>query len=188
MHLYRYFVSQSSEFCRHNPLCCFSTSFHFCHFVIHSVRKLLVTPSYYLPFWEMTVVNGSLDSSAVQRWDTGWMIGVRDPAGAGNFSFHHRVQTGSGAHPASYPIGTRGSFPGGKAAGREADHSPASSAEVKEWVELYLPSPNTPLWRGAQHRYNLTFYLLNIFILDTVEQLYEGVSKSFRTAPLEREL
>jgi hypothetical protein len=24
--LYRYLVSQSSEFCRHNPLCCFSTS------------------------------------------------------------------------------------------------------------------------------------------------------------------
>jgi hypothetical protein len=24
--LYRYFVNQSSEFCRHNPLCCFSTS------------------------------------------------------------------------------------------------------------------------------------------------------------------
>jgi hypothetical protein len=42
---------------------------------------------------------------------------VRFPAGAGNFSLHHRVQNGSGAHPASYPIGTRGSFPGGKAAG-----------------------------------------------------------------------
>jgi len=27
------------------------------------------------------------------------------------------VQTGSGAHPASYPVGTSGSFPGGKAAG-----------------------------------------------------------------------
>jgi hypothetical protein len=26
MRLYRYFVSQSSEFCLHNPLCCFSTS------------------------------------------------------------------------------------------------------------------------------------------------------------------
>jgi hypothetical protein len=39
------------------------------------------------------------------------------PAGAGNFSLHHRVQTGSGAHPASYPTGTRGSFPGAKAAG-----------------------------------------------------------------------
>jgi hypothetical protein len=28
--LYRYFVSQSSEFCRHNPLCCFSTSVYCC--------------------------------------------------------------------------------------------------------------------------------------------------------------
>jgi hypothetical protein len=41
----------------------------------------------------------------------------RVPAWAGNFSFHHRVQNGSGAHQASYPMGTRGSFPGGKAAG-----------------------------------------------------------------------
>jgi hypothetical protein len=39
------------------------------------------------------------------------------PAVAGNFSLHHRVQNGSGAHPASYPRGTRGSLPGGKAAG-----------------------------------------------------------------------
>jgi hypothetical protein len=42
---------------------------------------------------------------------------VRFPAEAGYFSLHHRVQNGSGAHPASYPMGTRGSFPGGKAAG-----------------------------------------------------------------------
>jgi hypothetical protein len=28
--VYRYFVSQSSEFCRHNPLCCFWTSVCFC--------------------------------------------------------------------------------------------------------------------------------------------------------------
>jgi hypothetical protein len=34
--------------------------------------------------------------------------------------------------------------------GREADHSPPSNAEVKDWVELYLHSPNTPSWRGAQ--------------------------------------
>jgi hypothetical protein len=39
------------------------------------------------------------------------------PAGAGNSSIHHRVQNGSGAHPASNPMGTRGSFPGGKASG-----------------------------------------------------------------------
>jgi hypothetical protein len=42
---------------------------------------------------------------------------VRFPAGAGNFSLHHRVQNGSEAHPASYPMGTRGYFPEGKAAG-----------------------------------------------------------------------
>jgi hypothetical protein len=41
---------------------------------------------------------------------------VRFPAGAGNVSLHHRVQNGSGAHPA-YLMGTRGSFLGGKAAG-----------------------------------------------------------------------
>jgi hypothetical protein len=34
--------------------------------------------------------------------------------------------------------------------GREADHSPPTSAEVKEWVEPYLHFPNTPSWRGAQ--------------------------------------
>jgi hypothetical protein len=39
------------------------------------------------------------------------------PAGAGNFSLHHRVQNGSGVHPASYPMGTRGSFPGDRAVG-----------------------------------------------------------------------
>jgi hypothetical protein len=33
------------------------------------------------------------------------------------FSVLHNVQTGSGAHPASYPMGTCGSFSGGKAAG-----------------------------------------------------------------------
>jgi hypothetical protein len=42
---------------------------------------------------------------------------VRFPAEAGNFSLHHRVKTGSGTHTASYPMGTRRSFPGGKVAG-----------------------------------------------------------------------
>jgi len=28
--LYRYSVSQSSDFCRHNPLCCFSMSIYCC--------------------------------------------------------------------------------------------------------------------------------------------------------------
>jgi hypothetical protein len=56
-------------------------------------------------------------AQSVWHWATGWTIGVRFLAGAGNFSLHHRVQNGSGAHPASYPVGIRCSFAGGKAAG-----------------------------------------------------------------------
>jgi hypothetical protein len=55
------------------------------------------------------------------------------------------VQTGPGAHPASYTMGT-GSFPGVKRPGRGIDHPPPSSAEVKERVELYLYSTSGPLW------------------------------------------
>jgi hypothetical protein len=46
-----------------------------------------------------------------------WGSRVLFPAGTENFSLHHRVQNGSGAHPASYPMVTRGCFSGGKAAG-----------------------------------------------------------------------
>jgi hypothetical protein len=45
------------------------------------------------------------------------MIGIQFPVGAGNFSLRHRSQTGSGSHPASYPVGTGGAFSRGKAAG-----------------------------------------------------------------------
>jgi hypothetical protein len=48
-----------------------------------------------------------------------------------DFSSNLCVQTGSGAHLASCPMGTVGPFPGGKAwPGRDADHSHLSSAEV----------------------------------------------------------
>jgi hypothetical protein len=41
------------------------------------------------------------------------------------FSSTPCVQTGSGAHPASYSVGSGGPFPGCKAQpGRDADHSP----------------------------------------------------------------
>jgi hypothetical protein len=38
------------------------------------------------------------------------------PTGTENFSLHHRVQNGSGAHLASYPKGTRSCLAGRKAA------------------------------------------------------------------------
>jgi hypothetical protein len=60
------------------------------------------------------------------------VIGVRSPAGAKDISSILCVQTGSGAHPASCPMVPNGPFPGAKARpGRDADHSPPSSAEVE---------------------------------------------------------
>jgi hypothetical protein len=57
--------------------------------------------------------------------------GLDDRAGAEDFSSSLCVQAGSGAHPASCTMGTGGPFPGGTARpGRNADHSPPSSAEV----------------------------------------------------------
>jgi hypothetical protein len=58
-----------------------------------------------------------------------WAIGVRSPAWEKDISSNLYVQTGSGSHPASCTMGTGGPFPGGKARpGRDADHSPPSSA------------------------------------------------------------
>jgi hypothetical protein len=60
----------------------------------------------------------------------GWTI----PAGATNFSLLQNVHTGSGAHVASYPMGTGGSLVRDEVAGAELQHSPSSSAKVKkEW-------------------------------------------------------
>jgi hypothetical protein len=42
---------------------------------------------------------------------------VRFLAGARDFSLLHSIQTSSGDHPASYPVGIRGSFPRDKATG-----------------------------------------------------------------------
>jgi hypothetical protein len=39
----------------------------------------------------------------------------------------------------------------------EADHSPPSSAKVKEGVELYLNSPNMLLWCSAQLKHRDKF-------------------------------
>jgi hypothetical protein len=59
-------------------------------------------------------------------------IGVRSSTGAKDFSSNVCVQTGSEARPASCTMGTGDTFPWVKAPpGRDADHSPPSSAEVK---------------------------------------------------------
>jgi hypothetical protein len=98
----------------------------------------------------------------------------------GNLSLHHRVQTGSGAHPAYYLTDTRGFFPGVKRSGREADHSSPSSANVKNaWS--YISTPPIRL-QGVvcsvktKHVDNFIFTFI-----------YEGVSKSFRTESITKQ-
>jgi hypothetical protein len=59
--------------------------------------------------------------------------------------FSAPVQTGSGAYPASYTMGTK-SFQGVKRPGRGVDHPPPTGAQVKERIELYLYSPSGPSW------------------------------------------
>jgi hypothetical protein len=59
-----------------------------------------------------TVIRGSSVGIAKD-----WTTGVQYQARARNLSLLHGFQTGSGAHLVSYKIGTRGSFPGVKAAG-----------------------------------------------------------------------
>jgi hypothetical protein len=56
-------------------------------------------------------------------------------------------------------MGTGDPFPGGKARpGRDADHSPPSSAEVVNEYELYLLSPQAPQWR-VEGRLYFTFFI-----------------------------
>jgi len=55
---------------------------------------------------------------------------VRFPVKIGIYSLCHRVQAVSGALSTSYPMGSGSSFPAGKAAEREDDHSTPSSTKV----------------------------------------------------------
>jgi hypothetical protein len=114
----------------------------------------------------MTILNTEYDES--RDSSVGIVLGyglddrgskVRFPARAGNFSLHHRVQTGSGAHPVSYPMGTGALSLGVKRPGREADHSPPSSAGGQRMSGAIPPLPNTPSWRCAQLKHRENFIL-----------------------------
>jgi hypothetical protein len=68
-----------------------------------------------------------------------------------------------GAVLASYPMGTRGSFRGVKRPGREADHSPPSSAEVRNaWSYTSSPQYVFMAWCLVKHRDNFIFILLKL--------------------------
>jgi hypothetical protein len=94
-----------------------------CRFSLLLLLLLLIIVLHYSRSWVSSgsiVSDYGLDDRAT---------GVRSLAGARDFSSIICVQTGSGAHSASCPMGTGGPFPWGKARpGRDADHPPPSGA------------------------------------------------------------
>jgi hypothetical protein len=108
-----------------------SLGFYTCHH--HTIYKaVLISYNVFITEYTVVVLSWWEIYITLHRWDmnrdssVGIALGyglddrgsrVRFPVEAGNFSLHHRLQNGSGAHPASYPMGTRGSFSGCKAAG-----------------------------------------------------------------------
>jgi hypothetical protein len=100
----------------------------------------------------ITILCKSRDSSvgiATGYWLYDRNSRVRFLVRAGNFSLHHRVQNGTGAHPASYPMDTGGCFPGIKRPACQGNQSPPSSAEVKNAWSCTSTLHSTSSWRGA---------------------------------------
>jgi hypothetical protein len=90
------------------------------------------------------------------------------PAGAGHFSLHHCVQTGSGAHPAFYPMGTRSSFLGVKQPGREDDYTPLSRAVKNAWSHISTPPIHlhgVVLNLPPRDNFTLCFYVSTRFLI-----------------------
>jgi hypothetical protein len=84
-------------------------------------------------------------AQSVQCLTTDWTNGVRSPTEAEDLSSNLCAQTGSGAHPASYTMGTGGSFPGGKArAGRDADNSPPLVSRLRTSRSCTFSHPKCP--------------------------------------------
>jgi hypothetical protein len=72
---------------------------------------------------------------------------VRFLAGAGNFSLHHRVQNGFGAHPALYPVGTRGFFLWGV---KLTTHLHLVPRSKNEWIYTSTPQYAFMAWCSVE--------------------------------------
>jgi hypothetical protein len=85
---------------------------------------------------------GSLVSIVFDYGVDNWVIEVRSPADVKGFFLYPVCPGGSGAHPASCPMGTGGPFPGCKTRlGHETDHSP--HLVPRSWMSRsYTSSPS----------------------------------------------
>jgi hypothetical protein len=91
--------------------------------------------------------------------------------------FFAPVQTGPGAHPASYTMGT--SLYRGNAVGVWRWPPTSSSIEVKERVELYLCSLSGPSWPVLGWTLPLRYFTLHLHFLDTSEFFKKSCESSY---------
>ena len=74
---------------------------------------------------------------------TGWTILGLNPTMGNRFISSQNMHSGSRAQPASYSVGTGGSFLGVKQLRPKAEHPPTSSAQVtNEWSCIFTPPIN----------------------------------------------
>jgi hypothetical protein len=67
--------------------------------------------------------------------------------------------------------------------GREADHSPPSSAEVKEWVEFTsIPQYAFMAWCSVRGSTGATFYLLKLVSQENSGRVYSN--KTILSVPI----
>jgi hypothetical protein len=108
-------------------ICC--RTYLLCRLVcFHSLRETVVLPctsnralfaspfvDYFVSQYSCCTIDGAVRIATAYGLDNQG-VGVRVPV-VTRISLLDIVQTGSGVHPTSYPVGTRDPFPGGKAAG-----------------------------------------------------------------------
>jgi hypothetical protein len=117
-------------------------------FILHSVRRRAMW-AVEIARKVFTLSGASVVCLLYKRTQLGWLSryinglrpGIAFSAGAWHFILLHSVQTYTGAHPASFPMGSGGPFPGGgDASGARSWLLASSKAEVKN-VGAVLPPP-----------------------------------------------
>jgi hypothetical protein len=147
--------------------------FHHVWYIIHAAHYFLLITLTILSkeqkLWNAWLCNflyypltsRAVIAQSVQRWAMGWMIGVlgfNSQWVLGIFLFTTMSRTALG--PTQPPIQwvPRALSLGVKRPGHESDHSPPSSAEVKNvWSYTSTPQYTFMAWCFVQHRDNFTF-------------------------------
>ena len=137
------------------------------YFSFYSYFIKLSFPVHFLFKWRQNLsarINAARVAQSVQQLATGWTVRDRIPVEA---RFYTPVQTGPGAHPASFTMGT-GSFPGAKS-GRGVTLTPQTL--LVPWSRKNKAIPLLTLWavRSVQSlsactRVHFTIYLTFTYI------------------------